>query len=236
MIYPCDKISIENIRQGSFVKLLLKRNIDEILRYYFNNYLNDTTLKIFQVTEEDVKRFYQPYGEIKEINLLRHSDGKLVGCGFVQFKHVEDASKAIFNTNKKEFFGNYTKFFFSIFNGNYSSIYILMCYNFINIYICKSLSLGRIINSDWAISKSKFCKRLEANLVGDRGIGETSISVDSHEKNKETNNAVRKEKDTLKKQKRRKFQKMKKQKRRARIVIRNLSFQVIISYIMETVF
>lgn len=54
-----------------------------------------------------MREFYASYGEIKEINLLKRPDGNLVGCGFIQFKRVEDASKAIFNTNKKEFLGNY---------------------------------------------------------------------------------------------------------------------------------
>lgn len=61
-----------------------------------------------------MRKFYKPFGEIEEINLLKHPDGKLVGCGFVQFKRVEDASKAIFNTNKKEFFGNYRIYRFNI--------------------------------------------------------------------------------------------------------------------------
>jgi len=30
-----------------------------------------------------------------------------MGCGFIRFKRVEDASKAIFNTNKKELLGIY---------------------------------------------------------------------------------------------------------------------------------
>ncbi|XP_014477465.1 PREDICTED: RNA-binding protein 28 isoform X2 [Dinoponera quadriceps] len=143
----------------------------------------------FKVTDKDVRKFYEPFGEIKEINLLKHPNGKLVGCGFIQFKHVEDASKAIFNTNKKDF-------------------------------------LGRIINSDWAISKSKFCKKLEARL------GENGQSDEGHtfEDKKEEGDAVEdsaghKEKNNAKQQKSRKLQRMKKQKKRARIVIRNLSFQ-----------
>lgn len=54
-----------------------------------------------------MRRFYEPYGEIKEINLLKRSDGNPMGCGFIHFKRVEEASKAIFNTNKKEFLGIY---------------------------------------------------------------------------------------------------------------------------------
>lgn len=29
----------------------------------------------------------------------------MLGCGLIQFKRIEDASKAIFNTNKNEFLG-----------------------------------------------------------------------------------------------------------------------------------
>lgn len=58
-----------------------------------------------QATEADIRKLYEPFGQIEEIDLLRRPDGKLVGCGFVQFKRVEDASKAIFNTNKKELLG-----------------------------------------------------------------------------------------------------------------------------------
>ncbi|XP_028047298.1 RNA-binding protein 28 isoform X2 [Monomorium pharaonis] len=147
----------------------------------------------FKATEEDVRRFYEPFGEIKEINLLKRSDGNPVGCGFIYFKRVEDASKAIFNTNKKEF-------------------------------------LGRTIHSDWAISKSKFCEKLEKDLAEnyetDRDEQQSSQNVqEDDDGHTHTEKKIRK-KDNLKKQRRKKFLKMKKQKKRARIVIRNLAFQV----------
>lgn len=59
-----------------------------------------------QATKEDVKKLYESFGEILEINFPKRIDGTLVGCCFIQFKQLEDASKAIFNTNKKEFLGN----------------------------------------------------------------------------------------------------------------------------------
>lgn len=149
----------------------------------------------FKVTEKDVKRFYEPFGEITEVSLLKRPDGNLVGCGFIRFKRVEDASKAIFNTNKKEF-------------------------------------LGRIINCNWAISKSKFREKLKEDFSGNQETdqNEKQPSQDAQEEDNEDNNVHKKkftkEKDNLNKQKKRKLQKMKKQKKRARIVIRNLSFQV----------
>lgn len=146
----------------------------------------------FKVTEEDVKRFFEPFGEITEINLLKRPDGNLVGCGFIRFKHVEDASKAIFNTNKKEF-------------------------------------LGRIINCHWAISKSKFCEKLDKDLSKNQEIDkDEKQSQDAQEKNEDDNTCKKKftKENNLKKQKQRKLEKIKKQKKRARIVIRNLSFQI----------
>lgn len=99
--------------------------------------------------------------------------------------------------------------------------------------------LGRNITSDWAISKSKFCEKLD-KLAGNEEIhkDERQASQDAQKEDddRESNNTrkkITKEKDNLKKQKRRKLLKMKKQKKRARIVIRNLAFQVFVMCIMK---
>ncbi|KAG7204439.1 hypothetical protein KM043_004876 [Ampulex compressa] len=151
----------------------------------------------FKVTEEQVREFYQTFGQIEEVNLLRHPDGKLVGCGFVQFKNLEDASKAIFSTNKKEFY-------------------------------------GRVINSSWAIAKSKFCEKLErvstADAENSADKEESEHSVIKDKKNKET---TERRKCTAWKQQQRKLQKEKKQKKRARIIIRNLSFKATEEHLKE---
>ncbi|KZC14343.1 RNA-binding protein 28, partial [Dufourea novaeangliae] len=62
----------------------------------------------FKTTPEDVKKFFEPFGPVEEINFPKRADGSPIGCCFIQFKQLEDASKAIFNTNKKEFLGNLT--------------------------------------------------------------------------------------------------------------------------------
>ncbi|KAL0117999.1 hypothetical protein PUN28_008993 [Cardiocondyla obscurior] len=147
----------------------------------------------FKATERDIRKLYEPFGEIREINLLKRPDGNPVGCGFISFKRIEDASKAIFNTNKKEF-------------------------------------LGRNISSNWALSKSKFCEKLDKNLAENQKIDENERQPfqNEHKDGNDSNDAQKKitDKDILKKQKRKKFNKIKKQKKRARIVIRNLAFQV----------
>ncbi|XP_035724534.1 multiple RNA-binding domain-containing protein 1-like [Vespa mandarinia] len=73
--------------------------------------LNNSATRIFvrnlpcRVKEEDIKRLYEKYGEIQEIILPCQSNSSLIGYAFIKFKRMQDASKAIFNTNKKEFFG-----------------------------------------------------------------------------------------------------------------------------------
>ncbi|XP_018299989.1 RNA-binding protein 28 isoform X2 [Mycetomoellerius zeteki] len=144
----------------------------------------------FKTTEEDVRRFYEPFGEIKEINFLKRPDGNPVGC-FIDFKRVEDASKAIFNTNKKEF-------------------------------------LGRNISSNWAISKLKSSEKLEKSLAENQEVDKEGLSQDTQKENDSSNTQkkITKEKNNLRKQKIRKLHKIRKQKKRARIVIRNLAFQI----------
>ncbi|CAH0560297.1 unnamed protein product [Brassicogethes aeneus] len=59
----------------------------------------------FKATEENLKEHFEKYGEIKSVKLLRKPDGKLVGCGFVQFAFVQKAAKAKHYTNHQPFLG-----------------------------------------------------------------------------------------------------------------------------------
>lgn len=89
--------------------------------------------------------------------------------------------------------------------------------------------LGRNISSDWAISRSKFCEKLEKGLAGNQeriDEDEEQPSQDTQKEDNSNNAQITREKDNLKRQKRRKLHKTRKQKKRARIVIRNLPFQV----------
>lgn len=94
--------------------------------------------------------------------------------------------------------------------------------------------LGRNISSDWAISKSKFYEKLEKNLTENQENNtDDRSSQDAQKEDNDVSKARKKiinEKDNLKKQKRRKIHKMRKQKKRARIVIRNLDFQVFVMH------
>ncbi|XP_025406417.1 RNA-binding protein 28 [Sipha flava] len=59
----------------------------------------------FTTNEEQLKEHFAKFGEINDIKLLRKPDGKLIGCGFVQFIVKQNAAKAIAHTSGKDFFG-----------------------------------------------------------------------------------------------------------------------------------
>jgi nucleolar protein 4 len=59
----------------------------------------------FKITEEKLKKDFGKFGEISEVNLLKKSDGKLVGCAFVQYKNYPDSIKAIKEMHNKDLMG-----------------------------------------------------------------------------------------------------------------------------------
>ncbi|XP_076619291.1 RNA-binding protein 28 [Colletes latitarsis] len=147
----------------------------------------------FKATENDIRKFYEPFGQIEEINVLKREDGSLVGCCFIQFKKLEDASKAIFNTHKKEFH-------------------------------------GRVISSSWAVPKSKYCEKLQEESKKnsentENYNAEKYDEVDGY-KEQQQEESFKRDEFIKRKQEKRKALKEKNRKKRARIVIRNLSFQV----------
>ncbi|XP_057658638.1 RNA-binding protein 28 [Diorhabda carinulata] len=59
----------------------------------------------FKVTPEKLKEHFEKYGEVKSVDLLKNSDGKLKGCAFIQFDLVQKAAKARHHTNDTNFLG-----------------------------------------------------------------------------------------------------------------------------------
>ncbi|XP_023719481.1 RNA-binding protein 28 isoform X2 [Cryptotermes secundus] len=59
----------------------------------------------FKVTESVLHKHFEKYGEITEVNLLHKGDGKLVGCGFIQFAKKNSAAKAILSCSGKPLLG-----------------------------------------------------------------------------------------------------------------------------------
>lgn len=67
------------------------------------------------MTEEVLRKHFEKYGEVTEVNLLRKSDGKLVGCGFIQFVKKNSAAKAILSCSGKPLMGETLLYFLLIF-------------------------------------------------------------------------------------------------------------------------
>lgn len=59
----------------------------------------------FSTTENNLLEYYQKFGEVANVELLKKPNGALVGCAFIQFKLVQNAAKARHHTNGKEFIG-----------------------------------------------------------------------------------------------------------------------------------
>lgn len=57
----------------------------------------------FKTTDEVLRDEFSKHGPITEVNILKKSDGKLVGCAFIQFGKYQDSLKAIKNMNGKMF-------------------------------------------------------------------------------------------------------------------------------------
>lgn len=63
------------------------------------------------LSEETLHDVFKEYGEIVEVKILKKSDGKFVGCGFVLFKKMTSAARAIYHANETEINGKLTIFF-----------------------------------------------------------------------------------------------------------------------------
>ncbi len=53
--------------------------------------------------EDTLREHFAKFGNVKETRVLRKPDGKLVGCAFVQFETVPQASKALKALNAQPF-------------------------------------------------------------------------------------------------------------------------------------
>lgn len=60
---------------------------------------------LLQVTEEKLREHFKQFGDLKDINILKKPNGKLVGCAFVQYQNIYQAANAIKELNLKPFLG-----------------------------------------------------------------------------------------------------------------------------------
>uniref|UniRef100_A0A1I8Q711 RRM domain-containing protein n=1 Tax=Stomoxys calcitrans TaxID=35570 RepID=A0A1I8Q711_STOCA len=59
----------------------------------------------YKAKEEDIRKHFEQWGKLEEVNIPKRPDGKLVGCAFVQYETINQATKAILKGNGKELLG-----------------------------------------------------------------------------------------------------------------------------------
>ncbi|XP_004526400.1 RNA-binding protein 28 [Ceratitis capitata] len=59
----------------------------------------------YKVKDDVLLKHFSQWGTVEDLNLLKRPDGKLVGCAFVQYSSVNQASKAILKGNNQKFLG-----------------------------------------------------------------------------------------------------------------------------------
>jgi nucleolar protein 4 len=99
----------------------------------------------YQVTEEKLREHFNSCGEIKEVNILKKPNGKLVGCAFIQFATVPQAAKAVRELNLTPFLG-------SLLHNHKYLVYETIVLIILNIFF----HIGREVAIDWAIPKKDF--------------------------------------------------------------------------------
>lgn len=59
----------------------------------------------YKSTEESMREHFAQWGTLEDVHILKRGDGKLVGCAFVQYETINQATKAILHSNGKELLG-----------------------------------------------------------------------------------------------------------------------------------
>ncbi|EDW92587.1 RNA-binding protein 28 [Drosophila yakuba] len=59
----------------------------------------------YKTTDDSLREHFGQWGTLEDVHILKRGDGKLVGCAFVQYETINQATKAILNSNGKELLG-----------------------------------------------------------------------------------------------------------------------------------
>jgi len=60
----------------------------------------------FSMTKDDLIKLFAPYGQLKDVRLVTHRNGKSKGLAYVDFEKSSDASTALLKTDQKEIGGH----------------------------------------------------------------------------------------------------------------------------------
>ncbi|KAH8346421.1 hypothetical protein KR084_013060 [Drosophila pseudotakahashii] len=59
----------------------------------------------YKSTDDSMREHFGQWGTLEDVHILKRGDGKLVGCAFVQYETINQATKAILHSNGKELLG-----------------------------------------------------------------------------------------------------------------------------------
>ncbi|XP_022227726.2 RNA-binding protein 28 [Drosophila obscura] len=59
----------------------------------------------YKSTDASLREYFSQWGTLEDVHILKRGDGKLVGCAFVQYETINQATKAILKTNGKDLQG-----------------------------------------------------------------------------------------------------------------------------------
>ncbi|XP_034109911.1 RNA-binding protein 28 [Drosophila albomicans] len=59
----------------------------------------------YKSTDDALREHFGQWGTLEDVHILKRGDGKLVGCAFVQYETINQATKAIMMANGKELLG-----------------------------------------------------------------------------------------------------------------------------------
>jgi len=57
----------------------------------------------FKADDASLRNFLTPHGSLTDVNILKKPDGRMVGCAFVEFSKVAEATEAVHKLNGKQF-------------------------------------------------------------------------------------------------------------------------------------
>ena len=61
----------------------------------------------FKADEDALQNLFSKHGQVVDVNILKKADGRMVGCAFVEFKKVTEATNALKDLNSSQMLGRF---------------------------------------------------------------------------------------------------------------------------------
>uniref|UniRef100_A0A182N2W9 RRM domain-containing protein n=1 Tax=Anopheles dirus TaxID=7168 RepID=A0A182N2W9_9DIPT len=76
----------------------------------------------YKITEEKLRKEFERFGTIEDVNVLKRPDGKLVGCAFLQYSQKEESDRAVQEMNSQIYMGRKIEVHYAKDKADYSRI------------------------------------------------------------------------------------------------------------------